>query len=189
MHRRTIELARLDFASFCSNDISVDILTPLSTSSYPRMESSAINSTFTFLGVSKTLRCTPQVVKYHLNVSYANGLRNIEYSKLDSKPVLFPGYVSCVFPRNSTLDPNITHVPVETAKFKEWEIAAKNVLYGWNIYALLDASMQSMKYNWTQININYGSDANFILENGTQVAGNIFRLDPDDKSCENVAKA
>lgn len=82
----------------------------------------------------------------------------------------------------------MTHVPVESPEFKKWEVTAKDVLYSWNIYALLDASMQSMKYNWTQLNTNSGNDANFTLANGTRVAGSTFWLDPDDKSCEDFAE-
>lgn len=132
----------------------------------------ASDGTFTFLVQSKALECKPMSAQYKLNVSYLKGIREIQYTKQDTRPLPFNDDPRYTWHWPETRDPTIDDVPVDTPEFKNWTTRASEMLTSWNAFAILDASFQSMQYTWNQTGKFSTRRANFTLPNGTQVEGN-----------------
>ncbi|KAH7380144.1 hypothetical protein BKA66DRAFT_609988 [Pyrenochaeta sp. MPI-SDFR-AT-0127] len=168
----TLYDSRLVFNSTWNRESSLTITQTEQFGWYPMANyTSPLNATFTFPIQTKALDCNPISVQYNVDISYVKGIRDIQYTRKDPQPLNFTDMAWYTFPWSETRKANITDVPVDTPEFKAWEAKVKEDISTWNMFALLDASMPSLEYNWNQTGKFWVKKTNFTLSNGTQVEG------------------
>ena len=125
------------------------------------------NSTVTYMGSQNVLNCQPVSTIYDLTFTYNKTGRYITYTKHDSR--LFQPDLGLDLPY-PWLDSDGNFVPDPPVNGPEMKVLGnklKDSLDNWNMWALLDAAVQSMEYNCHHQ--GHDSHSNTTLPNGSVV--------------------
>ncbi|KAF1842004.1 uncharacterized protein K460DRAFT_409441 [Cucurbitaria berberidis CBS 394.84] len=141
--------------------IASDVILFYSPDRYP-----SHNSTYTILIQTELLECQPITMQYNLSISYEKGVRQLEYSKNDSKP--FHHDSNITFPWSEAGLSEFPGLNINSSEFKNWPSKVGEAIQNWNVLALLDASLQTVEYQWYRTEFTL-RPKNITLPNGTQV--------------------
>lgn len=123
------------------------------------------------LAEQSELICKTVSMRYDLNISYTNGIQQVDYSIKDEQPFknLYGGEFIALDIKEERYHSGLNAV-VWGEDFDQWPGLLNDTLASWNEFSIADSTLSMLSKSWTlgrpQSEMNIGT---FTLENGTEV--------------------
>lgn len=125
----------------------------------------------------RTLHCEAHTTTYSVNISYAKGIRRIEYTTGNTER--FRHVQGLSFRWNATENRTM---PTDTEEYKEWESQVRLWKEKANSRAILDSVGYNLEYQWAE-DLARGTDnktKTYLLPNGTEIALGLIENHPQE---------